>query len=105
MKLVKAIIRPLSWEKVNTALQEMGIDDMWVDERTVGQVVSNGFKKGEALLYRGAEYVVDFMTKTEVEIIVADGFVDKVVDTIRKIAGTSRKEDCRICILPLIEAI
>ena len=77
---------------------------MWVDERTVGQVVSNGFKKGETLLYRGAEYVADFMTKTEVEIIVADGFVDKVVEAIRKIAKMSKREDCRICILPLIEA-
>jgi nitrogen regulatory protein PII len=105
MKLIKAIIRPLTLEKVKTALQDMGIDEIMVEETMVSQRVSNGFKKGETLFYRGAEYVADFMTKMDVEVIVADGLVDNVVATIRKIARMDQKGDCKICILPLIEAL
>ena len=105
MKLVVAMIMPLNLKEVKAAFQEMGIDELWVDEAKVSQLVRNGFKKKEALFYRGTEYVADFVTKMKVEIIVADGLVDKVVETIRKIVGTDRKGDCRICILPLIEAL
>jgi len=83
----------------------MGIDEIMVEETMVSQRVNNGFKKGETLLYRGAEYVADFMTKMDVEIIVADGLVDNVVATIRKIVRMDQKGDCKICILPLIEAL
>ena len=101
MKLIEAMIRPLRLAEVKTALQEIGIEEIGVEEIMVSQLVS----KGEALSYRGAEYVPDFMTKMKVEIIAADGLVDKVVETIRKIAWTDRKGDCRIFILPLIEAL
>jgi len=103
MKLIEAVIRPLNLEEVETALKEMGVEEIGVEEIMVSRLASNGIKKGEALLYRGAEYVEDFMTKLKVEIIVADGLVDMVVETIRKIARTDQKGDCRIFILPLIE--
>lgn len=105
MKLIEAMIRPFNLEEVKTALQEMGIDEIGVEEIMVSQLVSNGFKKGKELFYRGAEYAPDFMTKMKVEIIAADGLVDKIVETIRKIAGTERKGDCRIYILPVIQAL
>lgn len=57
------------------------------------------------LFYRGTKYVADFMTKMKVEIIVTDDLVDKVIGTVRKIASTDKKGDCRIYVLPLIEAI
>ena len=105
MKLIEAVIRPLNLEDVETALKEMGVEEIGVEEIMVSRLASNSFKKGEALFYRGAEYVEDFKTKMKVEIIVADGLVDKVVETIREIARTDRKEDCRIFVLPLIEAL
>jgi len=105
MKLIGAVIRPFNLEKVKNALQEMGIDEIGVEQIMVSQLVSSGFKKGEELLYRGAEYAPDFMTKMKVEIIAADDLVDKIVETLRKIAGTEQKGDCRIFILPLIEAL
>jgi nitrogen regulatory protein PII len=105
MKMIKALIKPLNLNDVKTALQEMGIDEIWTEEILVSQRESNGLKKGETVLYRGAELVTDFMTKMKVEIIVADGLVDMVVATIRKIARTDQKGDCRIYILPLIEAL
>ena len=105
MKLIEAVIRPLNLEQVETALKEMGIEEIGVEEIMVSRLASNGLTKGEALFYRGVEYVANVTTKMKVEIIVVDGLVDKVVATIRKIAGTDRKEDCRIFVLPLIEAL
>jgi len=105
MKLIEAMIRPSNLEEVETALQEMGIDEIGVEEIRVTQLVRSSLKKGEALLYRGVEYVPDLMARVKVEIIAADGLVDKVVETIRTIAMTDRKGDCRIYILPLIEAL
>ena len=104
MKLIEAVIRPLNLEEVETALKQMGVEEIGVEEIMVRQLESNNFKKGEASYYRGAEYEPDFMTKMKVEIIAADGLVDKVVETIRKIARTDLKGDCRIYILPLVEA-
>ena len=105
MKLIEAVIGPINLDEVKTALQDMGIDDIGVEEIMVSRLVRNGLKKGEALFYRGAEYIPDFMEKMKVEIIAADGLVDKVVETIRKIAGTGLKGDCRIYILPLVKAL
>ena len=105
MKLIEAVIRPLNLEEVETALKEMEVEEIGVEEILVNRLANNGFRKGQALLYRGTEYVADFMTNMKVEIIVEDGLVDKVVERIRKIARTDRKEDCRIFILPLIEAL
>jgi len=105
MKLIEAVIKPLNLEEVETALKEMGVEEIGVEEIMVSRLASNSFKKGETLFYRGAEYVADFMTKMKVEIIAADDLVDKIVETIRKIAGTEQKGDCRIFILPLIEAL
>ena len=105
MKLIEAVIRPSNLEEVETALQEIGIEEIGVEEIRVTPLVNNSLKKGEALLYRGVEYVPDLMARMKVEIIAADGLVDKIVETIRKIAGTERKGDCRIFILPLIAAL
>jgi nitrogen regulatory protein P-II 1 len=99
MKLVEAIIRPVDLKEVKAALQDIGIEEIMESE-----LISHGGKNGEAMSYRGAEYVVDFIKKIRVEIIAADNLVAKVVKTIRGIAGTERKEDCRIFILSFVEA-
>ena len=105
MKLIEAMIRLLNLEEVEIALQDMGIEEIGIEEIMVSQSVSNGLKKGKSLLYRGAEYIPDFIARMKIEIIAADGLVDKIVETIRKIAGPERKGDCRIFILPLIKAL
>lgn len=105
MKLIEAVIRPLNLEAVEIALQEMGINEIGIEEIMVSQHISNSLKRGKALLYRGTEYIPDFIARMKVEIIAADGLVDKIVETIRKIAVTERKGDCRIFVLPLIEAL
>jgi nitrogen regulatory protein P-II 1 len=105
MKLIEAVIRPLNLEEVETALKDMGVEEIGAEEIMVSQPVSNGSKTKGASFYRGVEYVANVMTKMKVEIIVADGLVDKVVETIRQIARTDRKEDCRIFIHPVVEAL
>ena len=104
MKLIEVLIRPTNLDEVKSALQEIGINEIGIEEIMVSQHISNSLKKGKSLLYRGTEYIPDFIAKMRVEIIAEDGLVDKIVKTIRKIAGTDRKENCRIFILPLIEA-
>jgi nitrogen regulatory protein P-II 1 len=99
MKIIEAIIRPVKLAEVNVAMQELGIEEMMESE-----IISHGSKTEEIMSYRGAEYATDFIKKIKIEIIAADSLVAKVVKTIRDIAGTGRKEDCRIFILSFIEA-
>ena len=99
MKLIETIIRPVNLAEVKAAMQELGIEEIMESE-----IISHGSKKADTMSYRGAEYATDFIKKIKVEIIAADNLVAKVVKTIREIAGTERKEDCRIFVLSFIEA-
>ncbi|MBT0653565.1 P-II family nitrogen regulator [Geomobilimonas luticola] len=100
MKLIEAIIKPFKLDEVKDALNEIGIEGI-----TVCEVKGFGRQKGHTELYRGAEYVVDFIPKVKLEIAVADELVAKVVETIEATAKTGRIGDGKIFILPLDEAV
>ena len=99
MKLIETIIRPINLAEVKAAMQKLGIEEIMESE-----IISHGSKKVKTMSYRGAEYAIDFIKKIKVDIIAADNLVAKVVKTIRDVAGTERKEDCRIYILDFIDA-
>ena len=100
MKKVEAIIKPFKLDDVREALGEAGIQGV-----TVSEVKGFGRQKGHAELYRGAEYVVDFLPKIKLEVVVSDETVDGVVQAIVEAANTGRIGDGKIFILPLGEAI
>ena len=100
MKLIEAIIKPFKLDEVKDALNEVGIEGI-----TVSEVKGFGRQKGHTELYRGAEYVVDFIPKVKLEIAVADDLVARVVETIINTAKTGRIGDGKIFILPLEEAV
>jgi len=100
MKLVEAIIKPFKLDEVKDALNEIGIDGI-----TVSEVKGYGRQKGHTELYRGAEYVVDFIPKVKLEIAVSDELVAKVVDTIQNTAKTGRIGDGKIFVIGLDEAV
>jgi nitrogen regulatory protein P-II 1 len=100
MKLIEAIIKPFKLDEVKDALNEVGIEGI-----TVSEVKGFGRQKGHTELYRGSEYVVDFIPKVKLEIAVADDLVAKVVETIVNTAKTGRIGDGKIFILPLEEAV
>ena len=91
MKKIDAIIKPFKLDEVKEALNEIGIQGI-----TVSEVKGFGRQKGHTELYRGAEYVVDFIPKIKLEIIVADDILAKVVDAIEKSAKTGRIGDGKI---------
>ncbi len=100
MKLVTAIIKPFKLDVVREALSEIGINGM-----TVTEVKGFGRQKGHSELYRGAEYVVDFLPKTKVEIAVSDAEVDKVVDAITKAANSGKIGDGKIFVSSLEQVV
>ncbi len=100
MKLVEAIIKPFKLDEVKDALNEIGIDGI-----TVSEVKGFGRQKGHTELYRGAEYVVDFIPKVKLEIAVSDELVSKVVETIQTTAKTGRIGDGKIFVIGLEEAV
>ncbi|MEX2208274.1 MAG: P-II family nitrogen regulator [Myxococcota bacterium] len=100
MKMIKAVIKPFKLDEVRDALTKIGIEGM-----TVTEVRGFGRQKGHTELYRGAEYVVDMLPKIELELVVADGRVDLVVETIRKAANTGRIGDGKVFVSPVLEAI
>ena len=100
MKKVEAIIKPFKLDEVKEALHEVGVQGL-----TVTEVKGFGRQKGHTELYRGAEYVVDFLPKLKLEIVVADDMLDKVVAAIVESANTGRIGDGKIFVLPLEEAI
>ncbi|MDY0384168.1 P-II family nitrogen regulator [Trichlorobacter sp.] len=100
MKLVAAIIKPFKLDEVKDALHEIGIEGI-----TVSEVKGFGRQKGHTELYRGAEYVVDFIPKVKLEIAVADELLPKMLETIQNAAKTGRIGDGKIFVLPLEEAI
>lgn len=100
MKLVTAIIKPFKLDVVREALSDMGVHGM-----TVTEVKGFGRQKGHAELYRGAEYVVDFLPKTRVEIAVSDTQVDEVVDVISKAANSNKIGDGKIFVSNLEQVV
>lgn len=100
MKLIEAIIKPFKLDEVKDALNEIGIEGI-----TVSEVKGYGRQKGHTELYRGAEYVVDFIPKVKIEIAVADHLVAKAVAAIEETAKTGRIGDGKIFILPLEDAV
>ncbi len=100
MKLVEAIIKPFKLDEVKDALNAIGIEGI-----TVSEVKGFGRQKGHTELYRGAEYVVDFIPKIKLEIAISDDLVPKVVETILAAARTGRIGDGKIFVLPLDEAL
>jgi len=100
MKLVEAIIKPFKLDEVKDALNDIGIEGI-----TVSEVKGFGRQKGHTELYRGAEYVVDFIPKIKLEIAIADDLVAKVVETIETSARTGRIGDGKIFIIPLDDAL
>jgi nitrogen regulatory protein P-II 1 len=100
MRKIEAVIKPFKLDEVKEALHGIGIQGM-----TVTEVRGFGRQKGHTELYRGAEYVVDFLPKIKIEIAVKDEMVDKVIDAIVKAANTGRIGDGKIFVLPMEEVI
>lgn len=100
MKMVTAIIKPFKMDDVHEALMELGIQGV-----TVTEVKGFGRQKGHTELYRGAEYVVDFLPKIKIELAVKDDMVDAVIDTITKASQTGKIGDGKIFVFPLEQAI
>lgn len=100
MKKIEAIIKPFKLDEVKESLHEVGIQGI-----TITEVKGVGRQKGHTELYRGAEYVVDFLPKVKLEIVVPDDRAAQVVETIMKSAHTGRIGDGKIFVLPVDEVI
>ena len=100
MKKIEAIIKPFKLDEVKDALNEIGIQGM-----TVTEVKGFGRQKGHTELYRGAEYVVDFIPKIKLEIVIADDLAAKVVSTIEQVAKTGKIGDGKIFVYSVDEVI
>lgn len=100
MKQITAIIKPFKLEEVREALAECGVTGL-----TVTEVKGFGRQKGHTELYRGAEYVVDFLPKIKVEVVVSDDRVEAVIDAIVKAAHTGKIGDGKIFVSPIEQVI
>jgi nitrogen regulatory protein P-II 1 len=100
MKKIEAIIKPFKLDEVKDALNAIGIKGM-----TVSEVKGYGRQKGHTEIYRGAEYVIDFIPKIKLEIIVADEMVDQVITTIIDKSRTGKIGDGKIFVLPMEQVI
>jgi len=100
MKKIEAIIKPFKLDDVKEALSEIGIYGM-----TVTEVNGYGRQKGHKEIYRGAEYVVDFVPKIKLEIVVTDDRLDETVETIRSVTNSGKIGDGKIFVLPVEGAI
>ena len=100
MKLVTAIIKPFKLDDVREALSEIGVQGV-----TVTEVKGFGRQKGHTEIYRGAEYVVDFLPKVKVEIAIGDNLLDQVIEAITKAANTGKIGDGKIFVTELEQAI
>ncbi len=100
MKKIEAIIKPFKLDDVKMALNETGIRGM-----TITEVKGYGRQKGHKEIYRGAEYVVDFIPKIKIEVVVPENWAERVVETIRTSAHTGKLGDGKIFILPLENAL
>ena len=100
LKKIEAIIKPFKLDDVKEALNEIGIQGM-----TISEVKGYGRQKGHKEIYRGAEYVVDFIPKIRIEIVVDSVLADQVVETIIQASNTGKIGDGKIFVLPVEEAV
>jgi nitrogen regulatory protein P-II 2 len=100
MKLVVAIIKPFKLDEVREALTPLGIQGL-----TVSEVKGFGRQKGQTEIYRGAEYIVNFLPKVKIEVAVNDDITDRVVEAIQSAAQTGKIGDGKIFIFDLVQAI
>lgn len=100
MKLITAVIKPFKLDEVREALSAIGIQGL-----TVTEVKGFGRQKGHTELYRGAEYVVDFLPKVKIEAAVADAVVDQVIEAIEKSARTGKIGDGKVFVQPLDQVV
>ena len=100
MKQITAVVKPFKLEEVREALGQVGVTGL-----TVTEVKGFGRQKGHTELYRGAEYVVDFLPKVKVEVVVADGLVDKALDAIVKAARTGKIGDGKIFVVDVGQVV
>ena len=100
MKKVEAIIKPFKLDEVKEALHEVGIQGI-----TVTEAKGFGRQKGHTELYRGAEYVVDFLPKVKIEVVMDDALVDRAIEAIQQAAHTGRIGDGKIFVSDVTEAI
>ncbi len=100
MKLITAIVKPFKLDDVRESLSEIGVQGI-----TVTEVKGFGRQKGHTELYRGAEYVVDFLPKVKIEVAVADSDVDKTIEAITRAANTGKIGDGKVFLSPLEQVI
>ena len=100
MKKIEAIVKPFKLEEVREALAEVGVTGL-----TVTEVKGFGRQKGHTELYRGAEYVVDFLPKIKIEVVVADGQLQPALDAIQEAARTGRIGDGKIFVSDVLDVI
>jgi nitrogen regulatory protein P-II 1 len=100
VKKIEAIIKPFKLDEVREALSEVGITGL-----TVTEVKGFGRQKGHTELYRGAEYVVDFLPKIKVEVVVTDSIVDQAIEAIVKSAHTGKIGDGKIFVVPVEQVV
>ncbi|MCB1704845.1 MAG: P-II family nitrogen regulator [Halioglobus sp.] len=100
MKLITAIVKPFKLDDVREALSEIGVQGI-----TVTEVKGFGRQKGHTELYRGAEYVVDFLPKVKIEVAVADGVVEQTIEAITKAANTGKIGDGKVFVAALEQVI
>ncbi len=100
MKKVEAIIKPFKLDEVKEAITELGVLGI-----TISEVKGFGRQKGHTELYRGAEYVIDFLPKIKLEVVVPDEMVEKVVEAIQTSARTGKVGDGKIFIIPVEDAV
>lgn len=100
MKLVTAIIKPFKLDEVREALSDVGVQGI-----TVTEVKGFGRQRGHTELYRGAEYVVDFLPKVRIEVAVDDGMAEQVIEAVSKSANTGKIGDGKIFVMDLEQAI
>ena len=108
MKMVTAIVKPFKLDDVREALSDIGVQGITVSEvqgygRQGGKGV--GRQKGHTELYRGAEYVVDFLPKVKIEVVVPDGIVEQVIEAVTKAARTGKIGDGKIFVTPIDQAV
>ena len=100
MKKIEAIIKPFKLDEVKAALHEVGVTGM-----TVAEVRGFGRQKGHTEVYRGAEYVIDFLPKVKIEVVIDDAIAARAVEAIQAAARTDKIGDGKIFVLPIEEAV
>jgi nitrogen regulatory protein P-II 1 len=100
MKKIEAIIKPFKLDEVKTALHEVGVTGM-----TVSEVRGFGRQKGHTEVYRGAEYIIDFLPKVKIEVVLDDALAVRAVEAIQQAAKTDKIGDGKIFVTPIEEAV